>query len=120
MPEYVNTCQLICNMLCFRHSAYVVKADIIAFDYMADVIAIFPYVILLHLGHLDHCTTTGHDIKLENFTIVGKEDQNLKRAIKEAMYIRTNDPSLNRKVGKYHLPHIWDEVLFDTPELKLN
>ena len=36
------------------------------------------------------------------------------------MYIRTNDPSLNRNVGKYHLPHIWDEVLFDTPELKLN
>ena len=68
----------------------------------------------------DHYTTTGHDIKVENFTIVGKEDQNLKRAIKEAMYIRTNDPSLNRNVGKYHLPHIWDEVLFDTPELKLN
>ena len=67
----------------------------------------------------DHYTTTGHNIKLENFTIVGKEDQNLKRAIKEAMYIRTNDPSLNRNVGKYHLPHIWDEVLFDTPELKL-
>ena len=42
----------------------------------------------------DHFTTTGHNIKLENFTIVGKEDQNLKRAIKEAMCIRTNDPSL--------------------------
>ena len=67
----------------------------------------------------DHYTTTGHNIKLENFTIVGKEDQNLKRAIKEAMYIRANDPSLNRNVGKYHLPHIWDEVRFDTPELKI-
>ena len=44
-----------------------------------------------------------HNIKLENFTIVGKEDQNLKRAIKEAMYIRANDPSLNRNVSKYHL-----------------
>ena len=52
MPEYVNTCQLICNMLCFRHSAYVVEADIIAFDYMADVIAIFSYVILLHIGQM--------------------------------------------------------------------
>ena len=31
----------------------------------------------------------------------------------------TNDPSLNRNVGKYHLPHIWDEVLFDIPELKI-
>ena len=67
----------------------------------------------------DHYTTTGHNIKLENFTIVGKEEQNLKRAIKEAMYIRANDPSLNRNVGKYHLPHIWDEVLVDIPELKI-
>ena len=57
--------------------------------------------------------------KLENFSIVGKEDQNLKRAIKEAMYIKANDPSLNRNVGKYLLPHIWDEVLFDIPELKI-
>ena len=54
----------------------------------------------------DHYTTTGHNIKLENFSIVRKEDHNLKRAIKEAMYIRANDPSLNRNVGKYHLPHI--------------
>ena len=28
-------------------------------------------------------------------------------------------PSLNRNVGKYHLPHIWDEVLFNIPELKI-
>ena len=67
----------------------------------------------------DHYNITGHNIKLENFSMVGKEDQNLKRAIKEAMYIRANDPSLNRNVCKYHLPHIWDEVLFNIPELKI-
>ena len=39
--------------------------------------------------------------------------------IKEALYIRVNDPSLNRNVGKYHLPHVWDEVLVNTSELKL-
>ena len=38
---------------------------------------------------------------------------------KEALYIRVNDPSLNRNVGKYHLPHVWDEVLVNTSELKL-
>ena len=27
--------------------------------------------------------------------------------IKEAMYIHVNDPSLNRNLGKYQLPHIW-------------
>ena len=49
----------------------------------------------------------------------GGEDQNLNRAIKEAIYIRVNNPSLNRNIGKYHLPHIWDEVLLNNPELKL-
>ena len=39
--------------------------------------------------------------------------------LKEALYIRVNNPSLNRNVGKYHLPHIWDEVLLNIPELKL-
>ena len=41
------------------------------------------------------------------------------RTIKEALYIRVNNPSLNRNIGKYHLPHIWDEVLHNTSELKL-
>ena len=67
----------------------------------------------------DHSTTTGHQVSLENFSIVGREEQNLMRAIKEALYIRVNNPSLNRNIGKYHLPHIWVEVLFNTSELKL-
>ena len=67
----------------------------------------------------DHFNTTGHNISVENFNIVGKEDQNLRRAIKEDLYIRVNNPSLNRNIGKYHLPHIWDEVLFNIPELKI-
>ena len=67
----------------------------------------------------DHTNTSGHNINIENFSIVGREDQNLKRAIKEALFIRVNNPSLNRNVGKFHLPHIWDEVLFNTSELKL-
>ena len=68
----------------------------------------------------DHCNTSGHNISINNFTIVGREDQNLTRAIKEALFIRVNDPSLNRNIGKCHLPHIWDEVLHTTSELKLN
>ena len=67
----------------------------------------------------DHLTITGHDISVDHFNIVGREENNLKRAIKEALYIRVNNPSLNRNVGKYHLPHIWDEVLDNISELKL-
>ena len=32
------------------------------------------------------------------------------RTIKEAIYIRVNNQSLNRNVGKYYLPCIWDGV----------
>ena len=67
----------------------------------------------------DHCNISGHKVTINNFTIIGREDQNLTRAIKEALFIRVNDPSLNRNIGKYHLPHIWDEVLHKTSELKL-
>ena len=67
----------------------------------------------------DHTNITGHNINIENFSIVGREDQNLKRVIKEDLFIRVNDPSLNRNVGKFHLPHIWDEVLSNTSDLKL-
>ena len=43
----------------------------------------------------------------------------MKRAIKEALYIRKNNQSLNKNIGKYHLPHIWDEVLVNVTELQL-
>ena len=66
----------------------------------------------------DHFNITGHKISLDNFSIVGREDQNLMRTTKEALYIRVNNPSLNGNIDKYHLPHIWDEVLFNTSELK--
>ena len=67
----------------------------------------------------DHHNIMGHELSLENFGIVGREDQNFARAIKEAILIRVSDPSLNRNIGKYQLPHIWDEVLVKSPELKL-
>ena len=67
----------------------------------------------------DHNNITGHSTTLNNFNIMGREEQNLSRLIKESMYIRVNNPSLNRNIGKYHLPHIWDEVLVNNTELKL-
>ena len=67
----------------------------------------------------DHSNITGHNITLNNLSIVGREEQNLSRLIKESMFIRANNPSLNKNIGKYHLPHIWDEVLINNIELKL-
>ena len=67
----------------------------------------------------DPYNMTGHSISIDNFNILAREDQNLMRAIKEALYIGVNNPSLNRNIGKYPLPHIWDEVLFNISELKI-
>ena len=68
---------------------------------------------------MDCHNTTGHEVSLDNFTIVGREDNNIARNIKETIFVRVNDPSLNRNIGKFQLSHIWDEVLARSPELHL-
>ena len=45
----------------------------------------------------DHFNTYGLNVTLEIFSIVGREDQNLSRLIKESLFIRVNNPSLKQK-----------------------
>ena len=49
----------------------------------------------------DHDNTIGHERSIDNFSIVGREEQNIARSIKEAILIRVNGPSLCRNIGKY-------------------
>ena len=65
-----------------------------------------------------HQNSTGHTTTLNNFKIIAREDNSLARTIRESIYIRVNNPTLNRNIGKYNLPHIWDKILFSIPELK--
>ena len=67
----------------------------------------------------DHNNISGHSTTINNFTVVGREELNLSRLIKESMFIRVNNQSLNKNIGKYHLPHIWNEVLVNNTKLKL-
>ena len=41
----------------------------------------------------DHHNTIGHELSLDNFQIVGRENQSIARNIREAIFIRANDPS---------------------------
>ena len=66
-----------------------------------------------------HSTTTGHPMDPEQFKIVHKEVNSHSRIIKEAMFICIQDPTLNRNLGKYQLPHIWDHLLQVSPTLQL-
>ena len=45
----------------------------------------------------DHSNITGHSTTINNFSTVGREEHGLSRLIKESMYIRVNNPFLNKK-----------------------
>ena len=61
----------------------------------------------------DHANTTGHHTRVDSFSVFSRESHNIARTIKEAMYIRVKDPSLNRNIVKYHLSHIWPPTLIN-------
>ena len=67
-----------------------------------------------------HSSQTGHPTNHNNFQIIGREGHNLARNIKESIYIRVNNPTLNNNIGKFNLSHIWDRVLLNTKGLTLN
>ena len=66
-----------------------------------------------------HSNNTGHPTSQNNFQIIGREGHGLARNIKQSIFIRVNNPTLNRNIGKFNLPHIWDRVLLNTPGLTL-
>ena len=66
-----------------------------------------------------HSSNTGHLTTQQNFQIIGREGHGLARNIKESIFIRANNPTLNKNIGKFNLPHIWDRVLFNTSGLTL-
>ena len=46
-----------------------------------------------------HSNQTGHTTNQNNFQIIGREGHNLARNIKESIYIRVNNPTLNDNIG---------------------
>ena len=67
-----------------------------------------------------HSNQTDHTTNQNDFQIIGREGHNLARNIKESIYIRVNNPTLNNNIGKFNLSHIWDRVLLNTKGLTLN
>ena len=72
---------------------------------------------MAHSPIFEHQNTTCHTATVDNFQIIGREGHNMATAIKETIYTGVNNPTLNRKIGKYSLPHIWGKVLFSIQEL---
>ena len=66
-----------------------------------------------------HESITGHSTSVEDFSILGREDNHFTRSIKESIYIKVNSHTLNKNIGKYILPHIWDRFLLTTHKFKI-
>ena len=55
---------------------------------------------------------------MKDFNAVDREWHNLAKTIKDSIFIRVNNPTFNRNIGKYRLTHIRDKGLFNTKEPK--
>ena len=68
--------------------------------------------------HLHH-DTTGHSVDIKDVKILAKESKFHERGVKEAIFIRVNNPSLNKDQGRHFLPHLWDSLLMSrVPSVK--
>ena len=58
--------------------------------------------------HVDH---PQHSVELENTEVLTTEPRWFKRGVKEALYIKALNSSLNRDGGRYNLPPVWDNII---------
>ena len=59
-----------------------------------------------------HKETRGHTVDLDEVKILTKESRYFERGVKESIYIRVNNPSMNKDKGRHFLPHLWDHLIF--------
>ena len=62
-----------------------------------------------------HCRSCHYSRKFQH----SEGGPELHKNTKEAMYMRVNNLYPNKNIGKYHMSDIWDEVLFNTSELRI-
>ena len=52
-----------------------------------------------------------HSISLDNVRILEVEPKWFERGVRESIQIRINSPTLNKDVGRYNLPPVWNNTL---------
>ena len=64
----------------------------------------------------NHLRSSGHSFDVSDVKILDKEENWVRRGIKEAVWERVEGPSLNKKGGlRFVLSHTWDHALRDVP-----
>ena len=62
----------------------------------------------------EHQKNTYHTTFVESFTIMRRQGQTIAIAIKEVIYMRVNNPTINRNIGKFNLTHMY-RIMFWVP-----
>ena len=55
---------------------------------------------------VEHTNATGHTLDDSKVRILEREENWFRRGVKEAIYIKANNSSLNRDKGRHHLPPV--------------
>ena len=58
-----------------------------------------------------HIESPDHKVDLEQTLVLDREPRYFERGVKEAIYIKANQPSLNRDGGRYKLPSVYDTII---------
>ena len=58
-----------------------------------------------------HVESPGHQVSLDNVRVLTTEPRYFERGVKEAIYIRAHQPSLNRDGGRYKLPGVYTNTI---------
>ena len=61
----------------------------------------------------------GHHVDFDKVKVLDRDTRWFERGVKEAIYIRAAQPSLNKDGGRHRLPRVYDPILTSHP-LKVN
>ena len=59
----------------------------------------------------EHLTHTQHHFEKDNVQVLDKEARWFQRGVKEAVYIATRNPTLNRDQGRHNLPSVYSSLI---------
>ena len=67
----------------------------------------------------DHCNATGHSVSMDNLKVLDREQEWMKRKVKEAIHIKQRAPTMNRDQG-YQLSPIYGQIIPRPPPSEPN
>ena len=85
--------------------------DLTCDEYIGETSRTFGERFKEHLKDLStihhHSSNTGHPTDQQHFLIIGKEGHGLDRNLKESIFIRVNNPTLNKILVSLIFPTYW-------------